>query len=311
MSNTLLLVIAGIMGIGSLGAIAYVLFAPEKTEKDIQAILRAHRAQRIPGGGMQAQEDIPDVSQKDFERLKRQQRKRLAKKKKKPATLEEKFYHAGIFSTAAKAEFNRLNIIIPAVMAPLLTIGMFVGTGDVMMGIYGLLIGAIAGLKMPLMLLNRRIKKRSEDILYYLPLVIEQIAIGVSSSLDIGPCLQRVVQMADERNTHNAVTELIKHAQKQMKSGVSMEEAMTEVGQNSGHTELKHAFMALAQVAKHGGEISKQLTELADAVSSQREAMISAKIKALELKATGPVALVFFGFLVIFMVGFAMQFKGL
>src|SRR5690606_32288561 len=132
-----------------------------------------------------------------------------------------------------------------------------------------------------------------------LPLVIEQVAIGVSSSLDIGPCLSRIVSMADERDSHNIVTELIRHAQFHVKSGVSLEEAINEIGKRSGHTELKHAFMSLAQVAKHGGEITKQLQELADSVASQRETQIEAKIKKLELEATAPVALVFFGFLII------------
>jgi len=139
--------------------------------------------------------------------------------------------------------------------------------------------------------------------------VIEQVAIGVSSSLDIGPCLSRIVQMADERDSHNAVTELIRHAQYHVKSGVSMEEALIDVGKKSGSTELKHAFMSLSQVAKHGGEITRQLQELADSVASQRETSIDSKIKTLELQATAPVALVFMGFMVILLVGFGIQIK--
>ena len=72
---------------------------------------------------------------------------------------------------------------------------------------------------------------------------------------------------------------------------------------------VKHAFMALSQVAKHGGEITRQLQELADAVGNQRETKIEAKIKKLELEATAPVALVFLGFLVILLIGFGVQIK--
>jgi len=145
--------------------------------------------------------------------------------------------------------------------------------------------------------------------MFYLPLVIEQISIGVSSSLDIGPCLQRVVQMADERDTHNVVTELLKYAQNYIRSGVPFEEAMVETGKASGQTELKHAFMYVAQVAKHGGEITRQLQELADSVAAQRQAYIEGRIKKLELVATGPVSLVFFGFLIILLIGFGVQLK--
>jgi pilus assembly protein TadC len=150
-------------------------------------------------------------------------------------------------------------------------------------------------------------KSRDEEILFYLPLVIEQIAIGVSSSLDIGPCIQRIVQMADERDTHNPVTELIRFAQFHVKTGVGLEEALVEVGRLSGHIELKHSFLALSQVAKFGGEITKQLQELADAVASQRETKIEAKIKQLELVATAPVGVVFLAFMVTLVTGFGLQ----
>ena len=137
--------------------------------------------------------------------------------------------------------------------------------------------------------------------------MIEQISIGVSSSLDIGPCLMRIVQMADERDTHNPVTELLRYAQFHIKSGVGLDEALNEVGVLSGQHDLKHAFMALSQVAKFGGEISKQLQDLADSVSTQREAKVEERIKKLELDATAPVALVFFGYLVLLLIGFGLQ----
>ena len=139
-----------------------------------------------------------------------------------------------------------------------------------------------------------------------MPLVIEQISIGVSSSLDIGPCLARVVSMADERDSHNPVTELLRFAQAYIKSGVSLQDALIEVGRQSGSNEVKHAFKALAQVARYGGEISKQLQDLSESVSSERETRVEEKIKKLELAATGPVALVFAGFLFILLIGFGM-----
>jgi Flp pilus assembly protein TadB len=113
--------------------------------------------------------------------------------------------------------------------------------------------------------------------------------------------------MADERDCHNPVTELFLFAQNYVKSGASFEEAMNEVGIRSGHNELKHAFKSLSQVAKHGGELTRQLQELAEAVGLQREAKIEAKIKTLELKATGPLGLVFVGFFMILLSGFFLQ----
>jgi pilus assembly protein TadC len=179
--------------------------------------------------------------------------------------------------------------------------------GSMQFALLGGVAGLLVGVYWPIKVVDRRIRERSEDILFYLPLVIEQVSIGVSSSLDIGPCLARVVQMADERDSHNPVTELVRYAQYHVKSGVSLEEALVEVGRLSGSVELKHAFMALAQVAKFGGEVSRQLQELADAVATQRETKIEAQIKKLELKATAPVSLVFLGYILNLLCGFMLQ----
>lgn len=249
-----------------------------------------------------------------YESLKKQTR-RQAERRKEAESVELKLFQAGIISPEAKKRFARWRIVSPVIG---LAAGSFVGfflnsvaylmfPGDLF--VVGAVMGLLVGIQAPVSILDRRKEKRDDELLYYLPLVIEQIAIGVSSSLDIGPCLQRIVDMADERDSHNPVTELIRFVQSYVKSGVSLEEALSEVAKMTGHTELKHAFLSLAQVSRHGGEISKQLQELADAVAQQRETAVEGKIKKLELVATGPVALVFMGFLLIILTGFGIQIK--
>jgi Flp pilus assembly protein TadB len=253
-------------------------------------------------GAMTKEGERPEFSKQDLLKLRSEQKK----KKKVTYTLEQKFFMAGMFTDADKREFMRMRTLIPVVMVPIFAYGMFYLMG-IEWVIVGVVFGILIGLQVPLSIMDRKIQARGEEIMYFLPLVIEQIAIGVSSSLDIGPCIQRVIAMADERDTHNVVTELIKIAQNYIRSGASLDDALTEVGILSGHTELKHTFMSLAQVARHGGEITKQLQELADAVASQRETAIEGKIKKLELVATGPVAIVFAGFLIILLIGFGLQ----
>jgi pilus assembly protein TadC len=247
-----------------------------------------------------------DPTGQEFERLK-QQAKERAVAKRGEYTLEEKFFQAGMFSDEEKNDFYRQQKLAPIVLAPVFAFA-FSNAGGLFLFV-GLVFGILVGLRLPFYLLDRRIRLRGEEIMFFLPLVIEQIAIGVSSSLDVGPCLQRVVSMADERDSHNCVTELVRHAHFYVKSGASLEDALVEVGKLSGHTELKHAFMSLSQVAKHGGEITRQLQELADAVAGQRETKIESKIKKLELEATGPVAFVFIGFIIILVVGFVIQIR--
>lgn len=250
-----------------------------------------------------------DEGEADLARIKKFTKQNADSALNKKLSFDERLFRAGIFSEKQKADFERMRVIAPPVLGVVLAI-MLWSTSGVDFAILGGIIGVAAGFQLPLTMLDKRFVARQDEILYYLPLVVEQISIGVSSSLDIGPCIQRVVQMADERDSHNVVTELLSYVQYHVKSGTTMEEALKEMGRLSGSNELKHAFVSLSQVAKHGGEISRQLQELADAVSSQRETQIEAKIKKLELEATGPVALVFAGFMGILLIGFGLQIQG-
>lgn len=228
------------------------------------------------------------------------------KSKKKEPTVDELLFMAGRLSQDEREAFLKRRRLAPVVFGGLgLLVGLLNGPSSTTL-LLGL-VGVLAGLYIPMRLLRGWVKEQHEELSYYLPLLIEQIAIGVSSSLDIGPCLAQLVQMADERNSHNPTTYLIKHALFHVKSGVSLDQALIEVGRASGQPEFKQALLALAQVTKFGGEVSKQLQELADTVSNQREAKIDGEIKKLELKATGPVSMVFLAFVLLLGLGIAAQ----
>lgn len=307
-AKELLGIAAAILSILCLGSIAYFMFFGRK-EQEVKSLLQATRGAGFGTARETRAALAEDESGEEYERLKKIQRRNMQKKKNQVVPKDELYFHAGIFSPKEKQEFDLLTKLLPVACTPAFAFIMWTLSGTTMITVLGAIIGLLIGLKAPTSILERKIARRSDDIMFYLPLVIEQIAIGVSSSLDIGPCLQRVVQMADERDSHNVVTELIRHAEYHIKSGISLEEALTEIGTKSGHNELKHSFIALSQVAKHGGEISKQLQELSEAVSGQRETKIEEKIKKLELEATGPVALVFMGFILILLIGFGIQIK--
>lgn len=299
--STIVIAIAALVLLGSGAVLLYTLF--RGGEIDASALMGREKGD---GGARELRQKLADdTSGDEMAALKGKMQASIRKRTK--VTLEDKFFQAGLFRQKDREFFSRLRIFAPVVsIAVLGGATMALGLGVDLL-LVALLIGALIGYQIPFSWLDRRILRRGEDILFFLPLVIEQIVVGVSASLDVAPCISTVVQMADERDSHNPVTDLLKRAQFFMKQGIAMEEALTEIGKLSGHTELKHAFMALAQVARHGGEITKQLQELADSVATQRETKIEAKIKKLELEATGPVAVVFTGFLIIILLEFGLQ----
>jgi len=223
---------------------------------------------------------------------------------------DERLLKAGLLRQSDRRLFRILQVVLPILLA--LLSGYFAPRTVTYGSYYGLAFGTILGLYLPEWYLEHAIKERSEDIMFYLPLFIEQLVIGVSSGLDIGPCIQRIVTLADQRDAHNVVTELFKNVQVLIRYGTPLIDALEEVASIAGHTELRHTCMTLGQVSRHGGEISKQLQELAHTAASQRETKIEAKIKLLELHATGPVVLVFVSFMSVLFLGVGLQImKGL
>lgn len=222
---------------------------------------------------------------------------------KKSESLESKLFKAGIYSKTERERFYRSRFLFaPAFCLLFASIGWFGLSNSGLAVLFGAL-GLFAGFIFPYSRLDRKIRLREEETLYYLPLVIEQVSIGVSSALDVGPCIAHIVKMADERDCHNPVTEMLIHVQRLIKSGLSLEDALVEVGETNGMNEVKHAFMFLGQCAKHGGELSSQLQELADSVMVQRQTQVEARIIALPVKATGPLATVFAGFFALLFAG--------
>jgi Flp pilus assembly protein TadB len=285
--------------------LAFVWFylSAQRAPNKNRGSLRAHKFTEDDEKDGSDQEDFytEDIIRKNKEENRRQKRA-----KRKEPTIEEQLLMAGKFSARERADFHRKRKLAPIVFA---LVGGVVGTvlGSAKVALLMAILGATLGAYIPIVMLRKWVERHHEELAYNLPLLIEQVSIGVSSSLDIGPCLTQVVEMADERNSHNAATEMLKYALFYVKSGVSLEEALVEIGRVSRQPDFKHALLALAQVAKFGGEVSKQLQDLADATSAQREGKVEAKIRKLELKASGPVALVFVAYMVLLGLGIAAQ----
>jgi|GEM_PF-6940070 len=220
------------------------------------------------------------------------------KKKATKPTFEELLVRAGVFSPEDRLKYERIKLWGPlgGGLFGLLVVHSLVGFSGPIALLFPV-VCTLAGVQANVVMLESRQKRLQEEILFYLPIVIEQMVIGVSSSLDIGPCIQKVVDMAFERDKSNPVVDLLDRVLTRVRAGHSLDESLTEIAERMQLADLKHVFGAIAQVSRHGGEVTKQLQELADAVTTQREVEVESVIKKLELKATGPVAIAFIAFL--------------
>ncbi len=301
----IVILLAGLIGVAGIGAIAYVFMGSSGNRGvEMRGLLgnvqqQRNRFEEDPVAHRQERQSQAEI---DILEIKKRSQSQHAKRGKEDITT--KLFKAGFYSAEDRRRFKLQRIITPIVSTLGLGFGAMYAFHNPLLTSSSFVLGAFIGFAMPLSMLERAIRYREEETMYFLPLVIEQIAIGVSSSLDIGPCISNILQMANERDSHNPVTEMFIHVEKLIRSGLNLEDALVEVGETNGMTDVKHAFMFLSQCAKHGGEISKQLQELADAVMVQRQVQVEARITSLPVKATGPLAMVFAGF-------FALLFAGL
>jgi Flp pilus assembly protein TadB len=285
---------------GGAGLLAFMKLQDKKK----QAIYSSFRAGR--GVSVAKSPSIADHFSSDLSKL--NQAAPAGKKGGKPS-FEDMLIQAGVFSPEERLKFERIKLWGPlgGGLSGLAIVYGLVGFSGPISILFPVLF-TLAGLRAHVMMLESRQKWLQQEILFYLPTVIEQMVIGVSSSLDIGPCIQKIVDMAFERDKSNPVVELLDKVLTKVRAGHSLDESLTEIAERMQIADLKHVFGAIAQVSRHGGEVTKQLQELADAVTTQREVQVETVIKKLELRATGPVAIAFLAFLATLFTGIGCMF---
>lgn len=300
-STLLIIIFIAFILLGIILVLFLLLGQKKKEETGVKTLMGAQAGteNRTAGSHSSRRPDPKDI---DIETIRRQTRRSGSRQNKD--SLSFKLFRAGFFTAADKRRFFQFRVLSFIISIVFFPAAIYFLSGNSTFVFFSLFLGALVGYGYPMSWLEGQIRKRYDEVLYYLPLVIEQVSIGVSSSLDIGPCISNIIQMANERDSHNPITEMFIHVEKLIRSGLNLEDSLVEVAQANGMSEVEHAFMFLGQCAKHGGEVSKQLQELADAVMMQRQVQVEAKITSLPVKATGPLATVFAGF-------FALLFSGL
>jgi len=287
---SIIAIILGIIVLVGIGVVVYLLFeGGNMKNKEVRGLMGSRQTEDVS-----FEPDPNDDLSLKIEEIKRRTGSARVRGQKREDT-SVKLFKAGYYSAADRKKYRTFQIIA-AIAGGIILCGLGGLAGSKLLILCCGVIGFLSGPVIPSILLDRKIARRQEEIMYFLPLVIEQVSIGVSSSLDIGPCISNIVTMANGRDSHNPITEMFLHVEKLIRSGLNLEDALTEVAEISGMVEIKHSFMFMGQCAKHGGEISKQLQDLADSVMVQRQVQVEGRIAALPVKATGPLAMVFAGY---------------
>lgn len=149
-----------------------------------------------------------------------------------------------------------------------------------------------------------------ERLEFYLPIVMERVAMAVQAGLDIIAAINVVVQHGQRAASVvvpgakspvvDPVTRLLNRALVLTEGGLSFEQSLNEVARYINSIVLRHAFIYLAYSYKQGGELAGPLRELSDSTQLYFQETIEERVAKLPVKATAPLLCTFAGLLICF-----------
>jgi len=166
---------------------------------------------------------------------------------------------------------------------------------DTTIGLWALL-GGVAGELYSRGRENRNAEKIGRQLEADLPMVMEQVVMGVSSGLDIIPAVSEA-----SRQGSDGVSKVFRRVVSLAEGGLPVEEAFRVVSDESDSAPLKHALIHLSLAYKQGGEVIRPLRELSDATQSHYQDRVEEEISKLPVKGILPLITIFAGLLICFL----------
>jgi Flp pilus assembly protein TadB len=178
----------------------------------------------------------------------------------------------------------------------------------------GLSVGVVVGLLSGYLIYQSIIRSRenafNQEIVFFLPVVMERIVMAVEAGLDIVPALKVIDEIEIKYNISigldkklDAVTLIFRNLVELCEAGLSFEKAVNEISLKINNFALKHALVHLLVAQREGGELIFPLRELSDATQVYYQESVEEDLAKLPIKATLPLLITFAGLIVTFMTG--------
>jgi tight adherence protein B len=144
-----------------------------------------------------------------------------------------------------------------------------------------LLVGVLAGLGLPHMVVGKLIKKRVQDFLMRFPDAIELLVRGLRSGLPISETMSVVASEVPD-----PVGGEFRQVSDKMRIGRTMEAALQESADRLGTAEFQFFVITLAIQAETGGNLAETLGNLADVLRKRLQMKLKIRAMSSESKAS-------------------------
>lgn len=170
----------------------------------------------------------------------------------------------------------------------------------------GLLVGCVLGRRRA----NQAQARKTRQLEFYLPIVMERLVMAVHSGYDILSAMRVVLEHAKRQRGAAAldpVCLLIDDVLRLTEAGRSLEDSLNDVASKLSCPAVRHAFIHLALAHKEGGELVMPLRELSDATQLYYQETVEEDIARMPVRATLPLLCTFAGLILFFLVPPIMQ----
>lgn len=147
----------------------------------------------------------------------------------------------------------------------LLGIGVGALTQNTVLIAVGAMVGAVAGLYLPMLWLRRQVSSRKQDIQIDLPDVIDVLIVCVEAGLTFEAAVEKVVEKYD-----HALADELGRVLQEIRLGRPRLEALYEMGQRTGVDELNNFIQAVIQSEQLGSGIVRILRIQSDEIREKR-----------------------------------------
>lgn len=199
--------------------------------------------------------------------------------------LNTRLGRAGVLTSSARAQFIRNWTLVSVVVicgiiavAQLRDFSFAVQIVMVVIAAYVLLLACVISLKSKAVRFER-------EILFSLPLTVEQLLLLVSSGLGPIPAVRELIS----NETKNPIEPFLSAIYRRAEEGILFQDALAEMAEQTPFVPLKHFFLYLETSIAQGAELSTSLRQLSEHIHTEWNVTVEGVVRRLESAVVFPV----------------------
>jgi len=163
------------------------------------------------------------------------------------------------------------------------------------------ILGFIAGLLMPNVWLNEKMKKRKTEIFHSLPDVLDLMTVCVEAGLGLDAA---IIKISEERQFAKHVLAFeFRIVSQEIRAGKPRSEALRDMGDRTGVDDIKSLVALLIQTDKLGASLARSLRVHSDSLRTKRRQMAEEAAAKTPIKLIFPLAFFIFPALMVVLLG--------